>query len=122
MVIDNPIHVFFACFIKFYKALVLPGKIRCSGSVNLYFQRNIDFTYKRILWIYITLVNGLSGPFLDKINLLLKELFTCIEIIGKYSKFKDCSLINNTLWDISRWTVYLLLSKWPVRRCIIYTF
>lgn len=45
---------------------------------------------------YITPVNGLSGSFLDKINLLLKELFTCIEILGKYSKFMDCSLINNT--------------------------
>lgn len=41
-------------------------------------------------------VNGLSGPLLHKISLLLEELFTCIEIIGKYSKFKDFSLINNT--------------------------
>lgn len=38
----------------------------------------------------------MSGPFLHKISLLLEELFTCIEIIGKYSKFKDFSLINNT--------------------------
>lgn len=47
---------------------------------------------------YIILVNGLFGLFLDKINFFLKEFFICIEIIGKYLKFKDCFLINNILW------------------------
>lgn len=44
---------------------------------------------------YLILVNGLFGLFLDKINFFLKEFFICIEILGKYLKFRDLFLINN---------------------------